>query len=261
MAKATTTKVSSFLISRIKGIIFDLDNTLYNYEPAHRAGLIASHKKYPVNSSFAKYVAKYETARINNEQFLFGTGSSHNRLLYFQRMLEAEADVMGDTTNSCFSPSLALELTSSYWIAFIKAMRLEPNLRETLLFLVRRYKLGILSDLTADIQFAKITAHRLWPFFDAIVVSEEAGAEKPSIVGLRMLLRKMHLHANQVILVGDNPAADGLCAQQLRIPFIQIVRPDMQHMKKTGKGASNKSGIKIWRKIKKLQELKTILAA
>jgi len=232
---------ANIALNKIRGIIFDLDNTLYLYEPAHRAGIVASHKKYPIKQSLAKFTEKYNVARDKNESELFGTGSSHNRLLYFQKMLE---------TDNCFSPNTALELARAYWIAFITGMKLEPQLRETLLLLVRKYKLGILSDLTADIQFAKLTAHRLWPFFDAIVTSEEVGVEKPSKIGIKLLLKKMNLRANQVIIVGDNPMNDGLCAKKLGIPFIQIIRSDIKQ---------KIPGVVAWRKIKKLPELQKVL--
>ena len=231
------------MVKEIRGIIFDLDGTLYVYPPAHRAGLIASHKKYPVRTSYQKFVAKYDAARSANEARLYGTGSAHNRLLYFQRMLEID---------ECFSPQLALDLNRVYWTAFITSMQqqLEPQLREVMINLVRKYKIGVISNLTADVQFAKVAAHRLWPLIDAMVTSEEAGCEKPQTGGVELLLHKLNLRPENVVLVGDNPATDGLVATRMGITYIQIIRTDM---KKTV------TGVVTWKKIRKLAELPKLL--
>jgi putative hydrolase of the HAD superfamily len=236
-------KQKNINVSKIKGVILDLDNTIYFYEPAHKLALIASHRKYPVKCSFKVFVKKYNVARNANELALHGTGSSHNRLLYFQRMLESD---------KCFAPNHALDLYRIYWTKFITSAKLEPDLRNILLTLVRKYKIGIITDLTADIQFAKISAYRLWPFIDAIVTSEEVGIEKPDTRGMKLLLKKMNLRANEVIVVGDNPATDGLCASRMKIPYIQLVKPDMNLMPK---------GVRVWKKIKRLKEIHKILAA
>lgn len=227
--------------TKIKGIIFDLDNTLYDYMPAHLAGIKASQKIYPIPYNSSKYAQKYEVARATNEKLLFGVASSHNRLLYFQRMLEKDG---------CFFPDIALKLSNAYWQAFFNTMYVEPSTRKTLILLVRKYKLGILTDLTADIQFEKITKNRLWPFFEAVVTSEEVGIEKYDTKGLKLLLKKLKLKPSQVVFVGDNPVNDGLAARTLNIPYIRIMRKDM---------AKIKHGAKAFKKIRKISEIPKIL--
>ena len=48
---------------KIKAVIFDLDNTLYHYDPCKRAGLIASHQK--LNE---QVVVPYEQFKIVHDQ-------------------------------------------------------------------------------------------------------------------------------------------------------------------------------------------------
>ena len=71
-------------------VLFDTDNTLYHYEPAHDAAMSAVIKK--VTSTFSITESQFETAfdQARNEikTRLNQQASSHSRLLYFQRMLE-----------------------------------------------------------------------------------------------------------------------------------------------------------------------------
>ena len=71
-------------------ILFDTDNTLYPYDPAHSAAQKAVRGKvvstFGIKSDvFDKALAQ---ARSEVKMRLEGTASSHSRLLYLQRMLE-----------------------------------------------------------------------------------------------------------------------------------------------------------------------------
>ena len=72
------------------GILFDTDNTLYPYDPAHNAAFEALINKLSKNFSIEKnqFVKFYNEARKDVKERLGSTASSHSRLLYIQRMLE-----------------------------------------------------------------------------------------------------------------------------------------------------------------------------
>ena len=71
-------------------ILFDLDNTLYDYQPAHKAAWYQVIKK--VTSLFmiegSQFSKAFYEARSQIKDQLGNTASSHSRLLYFQRTLE-----------------------------------------------------------------------------------------------------------------------------------------------------------------------------
>ena len=71
-------------------ILFDTDNTLYAYNPAHLAAQRAVKDK--VVSTFSikpeEFDVAFKEAREQVKSRLKHTASSHSRLLYLQRMLE-----------------------------------------------------------------------------------------------------------------------------------------------------------------------------
>ena len=71
-------------------ILFDTDNTLYPYDPAHAAAQRAVRDKVVKTFSIkpADFDKTFKEAREQVKSRLKGTASSHSRLLYLQRMLE-----------------------------------------------------------------------------------------------------------------------------------------------------------------------------
>ena len=88
-------------------VLFDTDNTLYPYEPAHKAAMDAVRVKAAMLFGIEKekFNDTFYRAREAVKEQLSNTASSHSRLLYFQRMLE----MMG-LGSQVRSPSIAISI-------------------------------------------------------------------------------------------------------------------------------------------------------
>jgi len=194
---------------RFKGILLDLDNTLYEYDPAHAAGLEAALTclAEQVGSDRTMLEQTFNEARRQIHGELNGVAASHNRLLYFQRMLEL---------SGLNGLDHALEAYNRYWDSFLERMTLADGARE---FLERSRESAIclVSDLTAHIQHRKIMKFGIAPFLHALVTSEEAGREKPHPAIFSLALRKLGLAAADVCMIGDNYQKDMVGAVNLGI--------------------------------------------
>ena len=73
-----------------QAILFDTDNTLYEYEPANSAAIEASCEKAInlIGIDRKTFMFYYDQARLEIKKQISRTASSHSRLLYFQRMIE-----------------------------------------------------------------------------------------------------------------------------------------------------------------------------
>ena len=73
-----------------KAVIFDTDNTLYPYDPAHFAATKSVQDKATslLAVTCQEFDIAFKAARQDVKNRLKGTTSSHSRLLYFQRTLE-----------------------------------------------------------------------------------------------------------------------------------------------------------------------------
>ena len=107
-------------------ILFDTDNTLYAYDPAHEAAMIAVCDKVTHHFSIETKIFNeaFERARAEIKNQLQATASSHSRLLYMQRLLE----LLGLGSQVFF----ALDLEQTYWRTFLANAILFPNLKEFL---------------------------------------------------------------------------------------------------------------------------------
>jgi HAD superfamily hydrolase (TIGR01549 family) len=184
-------------------ILFDTDNTLYPYDPAHNAAYEAVKEKAINQFSIASEVfdKTFNEARRNVKQKLKNTASSHSRLLYIQKMLE----IMGLGSQVL----LALDFEQTYWRTFLANAILFDHVKG---FLDDIRLLGIptaiVTDLTSQIQFRKVIYFGLDHYFDYIVTSEEAGQDKPHEAPFLMALEKIKPKGDCIWMIGDNALND-----------------------------------------------------
>ena len=184
-------------------ILFDTDNTLYAYDPAHAAAQNAVREKVAktFSISLADFDGAFNEARAQVKRRLNNTASSHSRLLYLQRMLE----IMGLGSQVL----LALDFEQTYWRTFLGNAFLFDGVKE-LLDDIRLLGIptAIVTDLTAQIQFRKVVYFGLDHYFDYIVTSEEAGFDKPHKAPFQIALQKMCPKGDCIWMIGDNPVND-----------------------------------------------------
>ncbi|WP_316151112.1 HAD family hydrolase [Cupriavidus sp. BIC8F] len=184
-------------------ILFDTDNTLYHYDPAHEAAIAAVREKVTRTFSIGadEFDHAFAEARHQVKSRLKHTASSHSRLLYLQRMLE----IIGLGSQVM----LALDFEQTYWRTFLSHAVLFDEVKELLDDLrLLGIPTAIVTDLTAQIQFRKIVYFGLDHYFDYIVTSEEAGFDKPHAAPFQIALEKMRPKGDCIWMIGDNPIND-----------------------------------------------------
>jgi len=184
-------------------ILLDLDNTIYSYEIAHTTALKTARAKASVALAIAPgdFDSLYEKARAEVKARLGRTGASHNRLIYFQRLIE-----LAELGTQVLA---ALDLEQTYWRSFLGAARAFNNVLD---FLddVRgaNVPVTVVSDLTTQIQLRKIVHFGLDHRIDYVVTSEEAGEDKPARSIFDLALQKNGPISGPVWVIGDDPVSD-----------------------------------------------------
>jgi len=185
-----------------KAIIFDLDDTLYDYEQINEKAIQElcdyTCKQFGISASL--FWEAFDWGRNITKQCLGDTGASHNRLLYCQKILE----YIGQ--NPVCS---ALDMYEVYWGYMLDHMMLRDGAAELLEFCKENaIKVGICTDLTAHIQHRKIKKLGLAPWIHALVTSEEAGAEKPAPIMYQLILDKLKVSPEHALFIGDSLKKD-----------------------------------------------------
>lgn len=192
------------LARRPAAVLFDLDNTLYDYDHSHAKALAEVRAKLGRNAGIApeRFNALYDEARKSIKADLKENASAHSRLLYFQRMIEMtglRSDVV-----------MALDCEQTYWRTFLSAASLFQGVEETMRFIrALGVQMAVVTDLTAQIQFRKIVYFGLESIVDYVVTSEEAGADKPAAPIFSLVRRKLDLKPGAIIwMIGDEAKKD-----------------------------------------------------
>ena len=179
----------------IKAVIFDLDDTLYDYKALERAAFecVGELVRERLGVSEEQYEDAFMRARQVTKEMLGETATSHSRMLYFQKTLEY-LDIR--------PLYLALEMYETYWGFFLDNMSLYAGARDLLEALHEKYiRVGVCTDLLAHIQHRKLRRLGMMDDVDCMVTSEEAGVEKPSPGIFKLCIEKLRLPAEEVCFV------------------------------------------------------------
>jgi len=186
------------MFNRPELVIFDLDDTLYDYESANSAGDIALinflHENLKISK--AKIMSKLIDSCKNVKETLGPTASSHSRLMYVREFFILN-DLNVDAT-------FALECEQVFWRSYMEKMVLFQGVEEFINYLrLSRSKLVLVTDLSTQIQIRKLAWLGLEKAFDIIVTSEEAGGDKETGKPETMLRRFVVPAAGKTWTIGD----------------------------------------------------------
>jgi putative hydrolase of the HAD superfamily len=102
--------------------------------------------------------------------------------------------------------------------------KLYPDVLDVLEQLRERFQLAVISNFDGRLRF--ILQHLgISKCFSHIFISSELGADKPDPEIFRRALKLMHLNANEVLHVGDDPERDWKAAKEAGLLVFQLDRP------------------------------------
>ena len=197
-----------------KGVIFDIDGTLYDYQINDKLAMnhFCAYIEENLGIEEQKFRETYTSARNIIHSRLKDTAASHSRVLMIQTALELLN----------LNPfDYVLELYDVYWNYFLENMRPYDGATEFLSELkAHDIKISTCTDMTAQIQYRKLKKLGLDRYIDFMVTSEETGFEKPAPIMFNLALEKMKIRADEAAYFGDALDRDILGAFNVGIkPF------------------------------------------
>ena len=186
----------------IKGVVFDLDNTLLDFmqmkEFAVKAavkGMIEAGLLVDEDQSYREIIAIYEEFGWENQQV-------------FDVFIEKQ---VGYVEHKFLAAGIV-----AYRRAREANLMAYPNVNKTLMALTKAgIKLGVVSDAPSREAWLRIYYLNLYHFFDVVITFDDSGERKPSAVPFKMSLEALQLEPKETIMVGDWPERDVVGAQQI----------------------------------------------
>lgn len=185
----------------IKGIVFDLDGTLYDRYSTLRMACYMLHREYrewfPEELS-AKELGR-QVVKVDHRVNYFGGWKAEAIRLQKDGVLHKNVDP-GD-----FATAM-LALIAVNVIPY-------PFTREMLASLRRKgLRLGMITNGVHEIQWTKLRTLNLNYDFEQVIISGDYGISKPDGRLFKICAEEMHLDPSELIYVGDNPELDVLGA-------------------------------------------------
>ncbi|MFN6477034.1 HAD family hydrolase [Nostoc sp. DedQUE07] len=197
-----------------KAIIFDLDNTLFNFELCERQAILGALEDCAVSLdlngvSETIFLQVFET--YNSKYWRQRETFSPNELIEMSyRSTLAHLDIQTDQISN---------LSQSFWHIFNHSAVMEPDVNEVLTVLAGNYRLAVITNGFVSAQLPRMQAAGIEHFFEAVVVSEAIGFAKPSPEIFHHALSRLNLTPAEVIYVGDSLKHDYAGATQVKMDF------------------------------------------
>lgn len=194
----------------IRTVFFDLDDTLYDYALPNKKAMDEIYRFFLLEHKIERVVCEtaFIQARSLIKEQLGPTASSHSRLLYFQKTFEI--------LHIPFSSEALVSLEDLFWDTFIDNSIVAEGVIPFLKYLqLLNINIGIITDLTLQIQLKKIQALGLDKYISSITASEEAGQDKPDSKIYEIALHKEGVLGMHSAMIGDNYEKDMIGAKNM----------------------------------------------
>jgi len=139
-------------------------------------------------------------------------------------------------------------LVDRYLELLAEGTLLMPGALDLLEYLRPKYRLHLITNGFAEVQYRKLERSGLTPYFKTITLSEETGALKPHPSVFRHALRKAEAFPHESVMIGDSVKADILGAINVGMEAILYNPEDTEELPAV-----------IAPSVKHLQDIKSIL--
>ena len=226
----------------IKGVIFDLDNTLLDFmkmkEVAVKSaikGMIEAGLEIDEKESYKDIVSIYEEFGWENQKV-------------FDVFLNKS---IGYVDNKFLAAGIV-----AYRRAREANLLAYPNVNRTLVSLTKLgIKLAVVSDAPSREAWMRIYYLNLYHFFDAVITFDDSGERKPSSKPFEMALNKLQLEAEDSLMIGDWPDRDVVGAKQIGMRTAFAAYGDTFGTKNSGADWDIKDVFEIITIIKKINNI------
>ncbi len=194
-------------------LFFDLDRTLWDFETNSSIALrecLVNYELHSLVSDFKIFEQAYHT--LNTElwqQYRFG--KIEKSMLSWLRF--HETFLMFGIDNQ----EMAKRFGHDYLASSQKKCGLMPFCIEILEYLLGKYRMFIITNGFEEVQHAKLENCGLGFYFNGMISSEMAGAQKPDRAIFKYALQMVGVSPSECLMIGDDYEADIVGAQQLGI--------------------------------------------
>jgi putative hydrolase of the HAD superfamily len=203
---------------KLKAVLFDIDDTLFDREKAQKLALKLTVEKHPaLLGRIAPEILQQAWDQSDNLatlEFNAGAFARVTRSRHFLRLLNLPLDQV---------PELTEQYLKDYTSLNVPVAGAPELVRE----LFTKTKVGVISNSLADVQYGKLKTLGLTGYLSCIVLSEELGIRKPDPRIFLHAACLLHVQASECLFVGDSWATDIAGAKAAGMLAVWLKRQDI----------------------------------
>ncbi|MEA4978827.1 MAG: YjjG family noncanonical pyrimidine nucleotidase [Petrimonas sp.] len=229
---------------KYKNLFIDLDDTLWDIHRNGKECLEEIYSDYGYDRFYPTFDDYYNVYMPSNHHLwnLYRLGEIRKEELIVERFLVPVREF------GINDAEYAKSLSDDFLERTTRKTRLIDGSIELLDYLRPKYRMHILSNGFREVQFKKIENSGLQPYFDKIILSEDAGVNKPHPDIFTYALKNTNSRRNEALMIGDSWEADIAGAQKSHIAQIWFNPADI-----------SSDGLEPTYTVKTLAEIKEIL--
>ena len=187
---------------KIKGVIFDLDNTLLDF------------------MKMKEFAVKAAIKGMIEAGLLIDEDSAYNEIISIYEKFGWENQKVFDVFIEKQIGRVEYKYLAAGIVAYRRAREANlmayPNVNKTLMALAKLgIKLGVVSDAPSREAWMRIYYLNLYHFFDVVITFDDTGERKPSEKPFKMSLDALNLKPDEAIMIGDWPDRDVVGAKKI----------------------------------------------
>lgn len=196
-----------------KSLFIDLDDTLWDTYHNNKECLEEIYAAYRLDRCYASFEAFFAVYMPHNLQLWeqYRQGKIDRQTLILDRFLYVLRPAGIEDTRS------VLAINNDFLQRTTRKTRLIPGAIELLDYLRPSYRMFILSNGFREVQFKKLSNSGLAPYFERMILSEDACIQKPHKGIFDFALKNTNSRRTESLMIGDSWEADMIGAYQSRI--------------------------------------------
>lgn len=185
-------------------ILVDIDDTILDTQKNSKEAFLELFESRHWNEYFETFEQFYTLYTPSNLHLwhLYAQGKIKKEELIVQRFIIPLSPYFR------INEKYALELSNEFFGIITQKTGLIDNAKELLDYLSPKYQLVILSNGFKEVQYKKLSNAGLEKYFQHIVLSDEAGVNKPNPEIFNKAINKANSSKNDTIMLGDSLESD-----------------------------------------------------
>ena len=214
-------------MTRYKDLFIDFDDTIYDTHGNAQMALEETYAHFGLARYFARpedfYKPYWETNETLWAQYARGAVSRDYLILERFRQPLSLGKGLNPTVDYC------LQISDYFLDCNACKPGVLPYAHELLSYLRGRgYRMHVCSNGFHEVQYRKLEASDTMRYFDSIILSEDAGANKPLPAFFDYALRQTGASLSTTLMIGDNPDTDIAGALRYGLDAIYLERKPLK---------------------------------